>query len=107
MNLHIICERDAGLFSLIQQVIANIPWAILEGRIPVVHFQGKTCYWTPDGYHDKDTVWEYYFEPPNHALMIGIITIPSETMSAVDEITELTASIFELAASRTSGVLSS
>ncbi len=63
MNLHIICERDAGLFSLIQQVIANIPWAILEGRIPVVHFQGKTCYWTPDGYHDKDTVWEYYFEP--------------------------------------------
>lgn len=63
MNLHIICERDAGLFSLIQQVIANIPWAIREGRIPIVYFQGKTCYWTPNGYHDKDTVWEYYFEP--------------------------------------------
>jgi hypothetical protein len=63
MNLHIICERDAGLFSLIQQVIANIPWATQEGRIPVVYFQGKTCYWTPNGYHGKDTVWEYYFEP--------------------------------------------
>lgn len=63
MNLHVICERDAGLFSLIQQVIANIPWALREGRIPIVYFQGKTCYWTPNGYHGKDTVWEYYFEP--------------------------------------------
>lgn len=63
MNLHIICERDAGLFSLIQQVIANIPWAIQEGRTPIAYFQDKTCYWTPNGYHDKDTVWEYYFEP--------------------------------------------
>lgn len=63
MNLHIICERDAGLFSLIQQVITNIPWAIQEGRTPIVYFQGKTCYWTPNGFHGKDTVWEYYFEP--------------------------------------------
>jgi hypothetical protein len=63
MNLHIICERDVGLFSLIQQVIANIPWALRESRIPVVYFQETTCYWTPSGYHDKQTVWEYYFEP--------------------------------------------
>jgi hypothetical protein len=67
MNLHILCERDVGLFSLIQQVIANIPWAIKENRIPVVYFQEKTCYWTPDGYHDKGTVWEYYFEPVSMA----------------------------------------
>lgn len=63
MKIHIICERDAGLFSLIQQVIANIPWAIREGRIPIVYFQNKTCYWTANGYLGKDTVWEYYFEP--------------------------------------------
>jgi hypothetical protein len=63
MKLHIICERDAGLFSLIQQVIAHIPWALQEGRIPIVYFLDKTCYWTPHGYHGKDTVWEYYFEP--------------------------------------------
>ncbi len=62
-NLHIICERDAGLFSLIQQVIANIPWAISEGRVPIVYFRDKTCYWTPSGYRHRDTVWEYYFEP--------------------------------------------
>ena len=61
--LHIICERDAGLFSLIQQVIANIPWANRKGRIPVVFFGGKTCYWTPEGYADRNSVWEYYFEP--------------------------------------------
>lgn len=68
MNLHIICERDAGLFSLIQQVIGNIPWALCEGRIPIVYFGSKTAYWTPRGYHGKDTVWEYYFEPlvPTH-----------------------------------------
>jgi hypothetical protein len=63
MKLHIMCERDVGLFSLVQQVIANIHWAISESRVPVVYFQSKTCYWTPDGYYGKDTVWEYYFEP--------------------------------------------
>lgn len=63
MQLHIICERDVGLFSLIQQVIANIPWAIAENRIPIVHFGRDTCYWTPNGYRGAHTVWEYYFEP--------------------------------------------
>ena len=63
MKLHVMCERDVGLFSLIQQVIANIPWAIKEGRTPIAYFRDRTCYWTPKGYHDKDTVWEYYFEP--------------------------------------------
>jgi hypothetical protein len=63
MRLHLICERDVGLFSLIQQAIAHVPWALQEGRIPIVYFQDKTCYWTPKGYHGKDTVWEYYFEP--------------------------------------------
>lgn len=62
-TLHIICERDVGLFSLIQQVISNIPWAIREGRIPVVCFRDRTCYWTPNGFADRKTVWEYYFEP--------------------------------------------
>jgi len=63
MKLHIICERDVGLFSLIQQVIANIPWALGEDRIPVAYFGDRTCYWTPGGYQHKNTVWEYYFEP--------------------------------------------
>jgi hypothetical protein len=63
-----MCERDVGLFSLIQQVTANIPWAIEENRVPVVHFGAGTCYWTPRGYHGRQTVWEYYFEPlvPSH-----------------------------------------
>jgi hypothetical protein len=29
----------------------------------VVHFADGTCYWTPNGYQGRDTVWEYYFEP--------------------------------------------
>lgn len=62
-TLHIICERDVGLFSLIEQVISHIPWAAAEGRIPVVYFHRGTCYWTPNGYRGADTVWEYYFEP--------------------------------------------
>ena len=62
-DLHIICERDAGLFSLIQQVIATIPWAVAARRVPIVYFRDKTCYWTPNGYQGRDTVWEYYFEP--------------------------------------------
>ena len=63
MSLHIICERDTGLFSHIQQVIANIPWALKEERTPIVYLREKTCYWTPNGYCGRDTVWEYYFEP--------------------------------------------
>jgi hypothetical protein len=62
-RLHIISERDVGLFSLVQQVLAHIPWAAAEGRIPVVYFGEGTCYWTPAGYRGSDTVWEYYFEP--------------------------------------------
>jgi hypothetical protein len=67
-RLHLICERDVGLFSLIQQVISQIPWALRENRIPIVYYRDRTCYWTPNGYQGSDTVWEYYFEPvvPSH-----------------------------------------
>jgi len=61
--LHVIRERDVGLFSLIQQVMANVPWALHEGRLPVVDFRDRTAYWTPKGHQGGDSVWEYYFEP--------------------------------------------
>jgi len=63
LTLHVICERDVGLFSLIQQVIAHIPWSIQAGRVPVAYFGDRCCYWVPGGYRDRSTVWEYYFEP--------------------------------------------
>ena len=67
-RLHVVSERDVGLFSLLQQVIANVPWALAEGRVPVVDFRSRTCYWTPTGHRGRSTVWEYYFEPliPTH-----------------------------------------
>jgi hypothetical protein len=70
-KFHIICERDVGLFSLIQQVIANVPWAVQENRVPVVYFGQNTCYWTPNGYRGSHTVWEYYFKPlvPGHSAL--------------------------------------
>jgi hypothetical protein len=58
-----MCERDVGLFSLIQQVVANVPWALSEDRVPVAYFGRRTAYWTPEGYQGRETVWEYYFEP--------------------------------------------
>ncbi len=61
--IHVICERDVGLFSLIQQVIAHIPWAVSENRIPIVLFGNRCCYWTPNEYANRDSVWEYYFKP--------------------------------------------
>lgn len=60
---HIICEKDVGLFSLIQQVISHVPLALAEDRVPFVHFGSRCCYWTEKGYADKSNVWEYYFEP--------------------------------------------
>lgn len=61
--LHIICDRDVGLFNLILSVIPHVDWAISERRIPVVYYGAGNCYWTLHGYRDRDTVWEYYFEP--------------------------------------------
>ena len=62
-KLFVIAERDVGLFSLIQQVISNIPRALNDGRVPIAVF-GKHCaYWVPGGYAQKNNVWEYYFEP--------------------------------------------
>lgn len=61
--LHVIRERDVGLFSLLQQVMANIPWALHEKRLPVVDFRDRTAYWMPEGYRGASSVWEYYFEP--------------------------------------------
>ena len=63
MRFHVMCERDVGLFSLIDQVIGNIAWARADGRIPVAYFMDQCCYWTPNGFHGADNVWEYYFEP--------------------------------------------
>ena len=60
---HIICEKDVGLFSLIQQVIAHIPFALSNGAYPLVFFGNRCCYWTNNGYQAKTNVWEYYFEP--------------------------------------------
>src|SRR5215218_10181184 len=76
MQLHIVSERDVGLFSLIQQVIANIPWAVAEHRIPIVHFGNDTCYWTPSGHRGSETVWEYYFEPVVRRYSVSSIPEP-------------------------------
>src|SRR5690242_10808552 len=62
-SLHIMCERDVGLFSLVQQVIGNIPFALYERRVPIAYFGPRCSYWTAQGYRERDTVWEYYFEP--------------------------------------------
>src|SRR6478672_1662110 len=61
--LHVICDRDVGLFNLILSVIPQVDWAFRERRIPIVYYGEGNCYWTPNGYRDRDTVWEYYFEP--------------------------------------------
>ncbi len=84
MRLHIITERDVGLFSLIQQVVANIPWAVAENRVPVVHFGDRTCYWTPKGYRGRRTVWEYYFEPVDPSYPAARIPDPVQVLLSED-----------------------
>ncbi|PZS18070.1 MAG: hypothetical protein DLM57_07055 [Pseudonocardiales bacterium] len=83
-RLHIITERDVGLFSLIQQVVANIPWALAENRVPVVLFGDGTCYWTPNGYRGRHTVWEYYFEPVDPSYPAGSIPEPVKMLISAD-----------------------
>ncbi len=83
MKAHLICERDVGLFSLIQQVIAHIPWAERAGRTPIVLFADRCAYWTPEGHRERDTVWEYYFEPLDPAYPVG--AVPQALRRAVCE----------------------
>jgi len=71
---HIICERDVGLFALVQQAIANIAYARETGAIPIVYFGRRCSYWTPSGYRDRDTVWEYYFEPALPEFPVSILS---------------------------------
>jgi hypothetical protein len=61
--LHIVCDRDVGLFNLVQGVIPHTYYALKEGRIPIIYYGKNNCYWTPSGYRGRHTVWEYYFEP--------------------------------------------
>jgi hypothetical protein len=81
-RLHIIFERDVGLFSLIQQVMAHIPWALKEQRLPIVYFREGCVYWTPNGYAGRDTVWEYYFDPLIPG--VGVDTIPEHISDAIE-----------------------
>jgi hypothetical protein len=62
-RLHIICERYVGSSSLVQQDIAQIPWAKAERRVPIAYFGPGCCYWRAKGHAGSGTVWEYYFEP--------------------------------------------
>jgi hypothetical protein len=80
---HIICERDVGLFSLIQQVIANVSYAEHERRVPIVCFGRRCSYWTPNGYRGRDTVWEYYFEPV--VPEFSVRSIPEQIRRRVEE----------------------
>ncbi len=73
-QLHVICERDVGLFSLIQQVVSNVPWALSDGRVPIAVFEDRCAYWTPRGYQGRDTVWEYYFEPLVDGFSASVVT---------------------------------
>jgi hypothetical protein len=92
-KLHIICERDCGLFSLIQQVIAQIPWALNDNRIPIVYYGRRCCYWKPDGYMGKNTVWEYYFEPVHEQYPASVI--PEQAINRIYEL--LPANVYEQA----------
>jgi hypothetical protein len=82
-KLHVIRERDVGLFSLIQQVVSNVPWALSEGRVPIAHLGERTCYWVPGGWHGSKSVWEYYFE----ALINGFpaAAIPADVRATIEQ----------------------
>jgi hypothetical protein len=84
VRLHIICERDVGLFSLIQQVIGNIPWALQGGYVPIACFGPRTCYWVPDGHRGAETVWEYYFEPLVSEYPVAVIPERIRRLIATD-----------------------
>jgi hypothetical protein len=68
--LHIVCDRDVGLFNLILGVIPHTHWALTEGRIPIIYYGEKNCYWTPNGYRGRNklirNLAQMHAENPRH-----------------------------------------
>jgi Nodulation protein Z (NodZ). len=63
LKFYIICERDVGLFSLIQSVVSHLVASGDLETIPIAYFRNKCCYFTDQGFMGSKNVWEYYFEP--------------------------------------------
>ncbi len=56
-------EKLSGLFYSFLGVINNLIWCKKNDRKPVVYWGPHSLYYEKKGYHGKDNVWEYYFEP--------------------------------------------
>lgn len=57
---------------------------VIPGRAyPGGLFRGRCCYWVPQGYRNRSTVWEYYFEPLDRICPAD--SIPSEVRTALAE----------------------
>jgi hypothetical protein len=51
--------------------------------VPIADFRQRTCYWTPSGYRDRDSVWEYYFQPIVDEYPAA--TIPDRVRAAIED----------------------
>lgn len=64
-DLLVILERDVGMFSLFIQVVNTLRLIGEQNLdyIPIVLFGSGCVYFHGNGYMEKRSVWEYYFEP--------------------------------------------
>ena len=61
---HIISsEFAAGLFYNFLGVVNNINYCKKNNLIPVAYWGQHDLYYQENGWHGKENVWEYYFEP--------------------------------------------
>ncbi len=66
-NKHVIGARRAGFFSEFLGVLGHLVWCEASGQQPVVFWDQKFVYYEPDGWHNTNNAWEYYFDPVSTA----------------------------------------
>jgi hypothetical protein len=63
-NKHVIgAVPGAGFFANVLSVLGHINWSLRHNKSPVVYWDHRCEYYTPEGYNGSYNAWEYYFEP--------------------------------------------
>lgn len=62
-NKYVIGVWPYGLGSAFFAVLNHLAYCDTYNKIPVIHWDHRSLYYTPQGFNGSHNVWEYYFEP--------------------------------------------
>ncbi|MBS0616503.1 MAG: hypothetical protein JSR58_08135 [Verrucomicrobia bacterium] len=55
--------QQFGFFAEFFWVLNHLQWCITTNQTPVIYWDSRFAYYSPQGYNGSTNAWEYYFEP--------------------------------------------